>query len=247
MNIKSVLSKLGLNDKKADIYLACLESRGLTAYAIAKKVGLKRPTVYDILNSLMKEGLVYISFKKSAKCFYPAEPEILLKKLKKRENELTEIMPILNSLYNKPNSRKPIIKYYEGVEGIKEMYNDSLTSLKRGEEMLVYCGQDILRYLPKYVDQYVKERVKKGIRVRGIYKKTKELITYMDKNKEQLREVKLVNEIMFSLNNEINIYNNKLAIASYNKEFFGILIESEEVFKSQKTIFELAWLGADKT
>ncbi len=246
MNIKSVLSKLGLADKRADIYLACLESRGLTAYAIAKRIGLKRPTVYDILNTLMKEGLVYVSFKKNSKCYYPAEPEILLKKLKKREKELNEVMPFLNSLYNKPNSKKPIIKYYEGVEGIKEMYDDSLASLKKGDEMLVYCGQDVLNYLPKYVDQYVEQRVKKGIRVRGIYKKTKELQYYMKNNKEQLREVQIVNEELFTLNNEINIYNNKLAIASYNKEFFGILIESEEIYRSQRTIFELAWMGANK-
>jgi sugar-specific transcriptional regulator TrmB len=246
MNIKNVLSKLDLKDKKADIYLACLESRGLTAYAIAKKMELKRPTVYDILNSLMKEGLVYVSFKKGSKCYYPAEPEVLLKKLRKREEELNEIMPFLNSLYNKPNSKKPIIKYFEGVDGIKEMYGDSLASLKKGEEMLVYCGQDVLRYLPKYVDQYVNQRVKKGIGVRGIYKKTKELSGYMEKNKEQLREVKIVKAELFPLNNEINIYNNKLAIASYNKEFFGILIESEEIYRSQRAIFELAWMGADK-
>ena len=68
----------------------------------------------------------------------------------------------------------------------------------------------------------------------------------MEKNKEQLRDVKIVNEEFFSLNNEINIYNNKLAIASYNKEFFGVLIESEEIYKSQKAIFELALMGASK-
>jgi len=246
MNIKSVLSKLELKDKKADVYLACLGSRGLTAYAIAKNIGLKRPTVYDILSSLIKEGLVHVSFKKGSRCYYPAEPEVLLKKLKRREAELNEIMPFLSSLYNTQNSKKPIIKYFEGIEGIKEMYDDSLSSLKKGEEILLYCGQDVLKYLPKYVSQYIDKRVKMGIRVRGIYKNSKELLAYMKDNKKQLRDVRVANENLFSLNNEINIYKNKLAITSYDKDFFGILIESEDIYKAQKAIFELAWLGADK-
>lgn len=244
MTIKEALNKIGLEGKRADIYIACLEKGGATAYEIAKTVDLKRPTVYDILYSLIKEGLVYTSPKKGAKHFYPADPNRLLSSLKEKENTLIAALPLLQGLYNSPKV-KPNIRYFEGKEGIKEMNNESLKTLKKGGEILIYCGEDVLRYLPKYVEEYIKQRIAKGIRVRGIYKKTPEILKYMDKNQAQLRTVRLVDEKFLPMNNEINIYGNKVAIASYGKEMFGMIIESEEISKSQKAIFELAWRGAE--
>lgn len=55
MKIQETLEQLGMHEKKAEVYLACLELGNATAYLIAKKVGLKRPTVYDIANQLMRE------------------------------------------------------------------------------------------------------------------------------------------------------------------------------------------------
>ncbi|MCX6792546.1 MAG: hypothetical protein NTY12_00820 [Candidatus Falkowbacteria bacterium] len=245
MNIKNILAKLDIKDKKADLYLACLESGGSTAYFLAKKVGLKRPTAYDALYSLLKEGLVHASIKKNSKYFYPADPEILMQKLKEKEQDLLSALPILQSLYNSPKII-PNVKYFEGKEGIKEMSNDSLKTLKKGGEILIFCGDDVLRYIPKYAEEYIKARVDKGIRVRGIYKKTPEIIKYMDKNLAQLRTVKIVDEKFLPMNNEINIYGNKIAISSYGKEMFGMIIESEEIARSQRAIFELAWRGANE-
>ncbi|MCX6745439.1 MAG: hypothetical protein NTX00_00285 [Candidatus Parcubacteria bacterium] len=243
MNLKEALEQIDIIGKKADIYLACLEMGGATAYSIAKKVGLKRPTVYDILSQLLKEGLVYKSLKRNKKYYFPADPGRLLKKAKEKEENIKAILPELESLYNAPKI-KPTIKYFEGKEGIKEMYNDSLKSLKKGDEILGYVGEGVLQHLPKYSDEYVAERVAKGIRFRGIYKKEKGIMEYMAKNQEQLRTVKLLDPKDFPVNNETNIYANKIAIASYGKEMFAMIIESEEIARAQRAIFELAWRGA---
>ncbi len=243
MRIKETLEQIGIDGKKADVYLACLEMGGATAYLLAKKVGLKRPTVYDIVNQLMKDGLVHKSIKGNIKYFFPADPEILLKKLKRKEKNINEIMPALQNLYNSPKV-KPFIRYFEGEEGIKEMYEDSLKSLKKGDEILAYVGEDVLKYLPAHADDYVQRRVEKGIRLRGIYKKNEDIEKYMPKNKKQLREAKILDEKNFPLKNETNIYANKVAIASYGTEMFGMIIESAEIAHSQKAVFELAWKGA---
>jgi len=245
MQIKETLEQLGIADKKAEIYLTCLEKGGSTAYLIAQKVGLKRPTVYDILNQLLKEGLVYKSIKNGIKYFSPSDPQILLNKLEEKREKTLSIMPILQNLYNSPKT-KPFIRYFEGKEGIKEMYEDSLRNLKKGDEILAYVGDDIVKYLPQYASRYVKERIKRGIRLRGIYKQAPEIIKYTEKDREQLRVSRVINERFFPVNNEINIYKDKIAIANYGQEMFGIIIESKELAQSQKSIFELAWLGSEK-
>ena len=56
--LKSILQKIGLSDKDAEVYLACLELGTQPASVIARKAGLKRPTTYLILEGLLKRGLV---------------------------------------------------------------------------------------------------------------------------------------------------------------------------------------------
>jgi len=243
MNIQEALEQLGMHEKKAEVYLACLELGNATAYLIAKKVGLKRPTVYDIANQLMREGLLHKSMRGNVKYFSPADPEKLLQLLKTKEKNIRNVMPELQNLYNSPKS-KPLIRYFEGKEGIIEMYEDSLRSCRKGDEILAYVGEDVLRHLPTHAEDYVARRVEKGIVLRGIYKNNPELAKYTEKSREQLRVARILDEKYFPVNNETNIYKNKIAIASYGTEMFGMIIESEEIAKSQKAIFELAWKGA---
>ncbi|HBO16619.1 MAG: Transcriptional regulator, TrmB [Candidatus Moranbacteria bacterium GW2011_GWE2_35_2-] len=245
MEIKQALEQIGIAGKKADVYLSCLEMGGATAYLIAKKVGLKRPTVYDIINQLMKEGLVHKTIKGNIKYYSPADPELLIRKLHQKEVNIRQIMPSLQNLYNSPKT-KPFIRYFEGSEGIKAMYDDSLKSLKKGDEILAYVGEDILNNIPDYISDYVKRRVEKGVRTRGIYIESESIGGYMRKNKEQLREARVLSKKEFPVKNETNIYANKVAIASYGAEMFGMIIESTEIANAQKAIFELAWKGAEK-
>lgn len=244
MQIKEVLEQLGMHEKKAEVYLACLESGGATAYLIAKKVGLKRPTVYDIINHLMREGLVYKSIRNNIKYYSPADPEKILRMLKEKEISVKSVMPELQRIYNSPK-QKPLIRYFEGKEGIKEMYEDSLRSCRKGDQILAYVGQDVLRYLPGYTEDYVARRVEKGIVLRGIYKKDEYILEYIKKNAAQLRISKVLDEKDFPVKNETNIYKNKMAIATYGAELFGMIIESEEIASAQKAIFELVWKTAE--
>lgn len=239
MQILDTLEQIGIEGKKAEIYLACLELGGATAYLIAKKTGLKRPTVYDLINQLMKEGLVFTSFKGKIKYYAPADPQVLLNKAKERENKIKSVLGDLQNLYNSPRT-KPFIRYYEGVEGIKEMYEDSLRSLGKGDEILAYMGESVLDQIPDYVEDYVKRRVEKGISVRGICKQTQAIVEKV-KETPALRTIKFVNADEFPLSNETNIYKNKVTIASYGQEMFGMLIESEEISRAQKAIFNLLW------
>jgi len=49
----------------------------------------------------------------------------------------------------------------------------------------------------------------------------------------------------FNIDIEIDIFDNKVIIASW-KENLAIIIESQKIADAQKKIFELAWEGAGK-
>ena len=46
--------------------------------------------------------------------------------------------------------------------------------------------------------------------------------------------------------NEINIYDNKVAIISFKDDLIGMIIESSEIADTQRTIFKMVWEFANK-
>jgi sugar-specific transcriptional regulator TrmB len=239
-----VLQSIGLNGKRADIYLACLELGKATAYLISRKTNIKKPTVYDIVNDLMQEGVLYKTIKNKVTYYYPNDPLILINKTKEKTRQIESIMPFLQNLYNS-SSVKPLIRYFEGKEGIKEIYEDTLRTLKKGEIIYSFMGEGMTDYLPKYTRGYVDRRVEKGIVLKGIYSQRPELQEYLKNNEKELRVVKLLAQDKFPFPHEIDIYKNKVAIYIYGNEMFGTLIESKELYIAMKIIFDLAWVGAD--
>ena len=57
MNIIKNLQSLGFSEKESKVYFTLLKIGPSTAYKIAKQSGLKRPTVYIILEELRKKDL----------------------------------------------------------------------------------------------------------------------------------------------------------------------------------------------
>jgi len=239
-----VLRSVGLTGKRADIYLACLELGKATAYLISRKTNIKKPTVYDIVNELMLEGVLYKSTKGRVTYYHPNDPLILIEKTEDKIKKINSIMPFLQGLYNS-SSVKPFIRYFEGKEGIKEVYEDALKNLKKGDIIYSFMGEGMIELLPKYAREYVNKRVAKGIVSKGIYRQKKELENYLKSDQLELRISKILPAEKFPFSHEINIYKNKVAIATYGNEIFGTLIESKELYNAMKTIFDLAWVGAD--
>ncbi|MEK7120729.1 MAG: hypothetical protein AAB840_01415, partial [Patescibacteria group bacterium] len=88
-----------------------------------------------------------------------------------------------------------------------------------------------------------KRRADKGISIRAIVPDTEDGRERKKLDKEEMRETVLVPIDRFSFTPEINIYDNKVMIASW-KEKLGIIIESLEIAEAMKTIYELAWAEA---
>lgn len=242
MNYLKSLQKLGLNDKEQQIYFAILQLEKATANQIARKADLKRPTTYDILYRLQSQGFIYETEENNKRYFVANAPEKLVDIIENQKRELQKDLPILNSIFN-TNPKKAKVAYFDGYEGIKQLYEDTLISLKPGDEILAYVTDETIEYLKDYALDYVKRRVEKNIKLRGIYQDSPILKEYLKKNKAELRTIKVAPKKQFPLKNEINIYANKMIVIAYSPEPYGILIESKEVVDTQRSIFEMAWRG----
>ncbi|HCP08598.1 MAG TPA: hypothetical protein DIT25_02255 [Candidatus Moranbacteria bacterium] len=243
------LIKLGFSSKESQVYLALLELGPSTATEIARKAGINRTTSYDILESLAGDGLVNLTGEAKIQKYSAENPEKVIKflenKIKQAEERLNEaqmLLPQLLSIFT--TKEKPKIKFYEGIEGMREAFEDTLNA--ENEILAFAVGEDVFKALSEnYTRSYFKRRTEKNIKVRVIAPDTSESRAVTMNDKEELRTSILVPKDKFNFSIEMNIYNNKIMIASW-KEKFAIIIESEEISSAQRKIFELAWEGAKR-
>lgn len=239
---------MNFSEKEADVYLALLELGKATVSVIARKAGLNRTTGYHILDSLTGKGLVSVSGSEPLQEFVAESPdkitELLQKKFTEYEKYLSqakETVPQLKSFHNV--SDRPRVRFYEGKQGLMEVYEDTLTS---HEPLKAFANfEDMHKALPDYFPSYYLRRAKKGLNIRGVVPITPEALERQKHNKEEAREMVFVPGDKYYFSPEIDMYDNKVMIASW-KEKLGIIIESEEISDAMKKVFELAWIGAQQ-
>lgn len=246
--ISAQLLSFGLSKKESDVYLAALELGRGTVSQISRKAGINRTTGYDILDSLIGKGLVRISGKEPKQEYVAESPDTILVFLQKQLEttkanieKAQQFVPELKSIHKV--SDRPQVKFYEGVEGMKQVYEDTLTAK---EPIHAYANYDDMhRTMGDYFPDYYKRRAKKGIVAIGIVPDSPLARERASKNKEEARQLAVVPTEKFSISPDIEIYDNKLTIVSW-REKLGIIIESAEIADAMKKIFELAWAEAKR-
>ena len=246
--LELTLQGLGFGEKEAMVYVAILELGKGTVSQISRKAGINRTTGYEILDSLLNKGVINLSGKEPKSEYVAEPPESLVTHFKKEAQNASErikkaenYIPQLLRVYATQNH--PRIKFYEGTEGLKHVYEDTLTST---EEIRAYATvDDMHKALPNYFPEYYKRRAEKNISIRGIIPETEMSLERKTHNIEEKREIAFVPADKYSFSPEINIYDNKVMIASW-REKLGIIIESEEIADAMKKIYELAWSEAKR-
>lgn len=248
MKIEQVLKNLGLQDKEPEVYLTLIKTPGAQpASVIASRANLNRTTVYKTLVKLVSKGLVTKTQRHGSTCFFAEDPENRLKILvDERQRQLGEMnqamletLPLL-TINEEDADSMPKIRYYEGIEGIKQIYT---AVLKTGKD--VYRYGDITKIyaaLGIYTDEYIKKRNEVGIKTHAIMPFHEDDRTQNNKNDKENREVLYIPHKLFPIDGEVRIFGNKVAIISLRKESpIGVIVESETIAKMFLSIFMLTW------
>lgn len=241
MTLQEQLQTLGLNQKEASIYLASLELGLTSVQNIAKKAQIKRSTVYELLESLIKQNLITVIPKGKKRYFLAAEPAHLSQVIAQKQKTLNQILPELEAL-SKVSPIKPKIRFYEGEEGIKNVYADTI---KEGKEILAFVSV-ATAYKSPLIDfltqQYVQQRTEKKIMAKVIAPDAPLAKEYQKRDAKEFRQTKLIPEKDYPFSIEINIYGNKVAFMSFKaNELMGVIIESKEIAKTMAMIHKFFW------
>lgn len=253
MNLTEALKNLGLNEKEAKVYLALLQSGKTTAYNVAVRSGLKKPTTYVILDQLVEKGYAF-KIPRAKKQMYAAEsPDVVFALAKERllftKDALPELMAIKKGEKDKVN-----VAYFEGVKGAEEMYGNLLKVMKerpgKDRKVVGFYGKgdrvrpELEEFFFKVNDQIGQQDIDRRTltvyhpNIIGKYLKEDLL------DKWKLKTKALASE-KYSSDISIEAYDNFVAILSQNS-LQSILIEDADIAKAIKQIFEMVWELVEK-
>lgn len=239
----TTLKQFGLTDNEAKVYLAGLELGATSIQEIAKKAGVKRTTVYAVIQALKQKGLFSESQKGAKMIFIAESPENLVRLSEQRYYDLKKLLPELESIYN-ASEAKPKVRFYEGREGYLTVYENILKD--KPKEVLVFGAYDFwcAQIDEKYEQDWIERRVKQGIFLRWLDFKTSLTEKMRLADKENLRAIRFLPQ-KFSYTPSMFIYSNKAVIISgKQKKFTAVVIEDKETSQMFKQLFEMFWQGA---
>lgn len=250
--ILETLQKIGFSQKEALVYTYLIRLGQCPASLLCERTQINRTTTYDIIENLTKRGLI-ASIKKGSTTYFKAlDPKELLnylerekvehtKQLEKNQKEIEEILPALISLEN-PESTKPKVTFYEGEKGMRQAYEDTLTSK---ETILAYANvEDMHKGLPNFFPDYYQRRgVINKIHIKCIAPDNKISLDRHKHDKKENREMILIPTKEYDFSPEINIYEDKVLYASW-REKMAIIIKSKEIADFHKKMYKLCWKQA---
>jgi sugar-specific transcriptional regulator TrmB len=240
MNIKEVLQAIGLDGKRADLYLASLRLGPSSILSLSKVTGIHRPALYKLLEELEAEGIFFATPSGSRKLFAAVEPERLLTFVKKKERMLEEALPGLTLLMGQ-GQKKPKIEYYEGREQLKSLYRSVLT--EKPNQVSTYFPS---RYMADLFGkdamlQVIQERIDLGIWTNTLRAEDGEIeFEGTEDRKKALREVRYISPDLAPAMGII-IANNTVDLYSPIEESYGIRIKSGSFSKLLQQFFNLLW------
>lgn len=238
LRLDRVLEELGLNGKRSRFYLAALELGEVPVQLIARKAGISRTSAYSVLDWLTKAGLVSV-LKKNGKYHVAAtDPVQFVTILEERQRRLAAILPEIRSIYNR-STVKPRIRFYEGREGVRTVLYETLEC--QSKQLAAILSMADLRDLPGGQDEYIAKRVDRGIYLRVIRSRQKEVGNNIwPTSAAELRELRYApDDFVFTMTSWI--YDDKVSLISSRRENFGMIIESQEFNRFMKNFFEILW------
>ena len=243
--LTDLLQHYDFSEREAKVYLAGLSLWSAPGSTIARYSGEKRVTVYAILKELIKRGIFTSVIRDEITYFSPISPEQLAyiyeEKYKALKERLPELVAITESVGNKPKMR-----YFEGVEGIKHLYNELLET---SEPIFAFLSDgEIHPKLQQYLNkEFVQRRIEKQIPASVIVSKEKGSdylqATNTSKIMKKYTTTKTVEEDILAFEGEIVLYGeSSILCALYaNEEMIGYSLQSRQLYKTLKSIFDFIW------
>ncbi|MCF7918023.1 hypothetical protein K9L27_03440 [Candidatus Gracilibacteria bacterium] len=246
LQVRQSLKSLGFSDNEINILTFLFHVKKSSTEEISRQTAISLSSTQYGLNHLCSRNITRCSLRQKEDVFEICSDKEFFDWIDEQkqinqdiyEHAKQDISGFLSSM--KESSWKPEVTYYEGVEGIKEIYENMLETAEKADKK-IYSWLDISKIqesLGDYLFEYIKKRMEKNIVSHDIVPKNKVNVKHAEKKEK--REIKFVDNL--PIDGEIRIYGDKVSVITFNeKKLIGFVFQGSIITSLFRAIFENAW------
>jgi sugar-specific transcriptional regulator TrmB len=218
---------------------------------VAKETLINRTALYYTIDELIKKGLVSKIIRDSG-AHYQAISLDEYKAWAKRQaasvsEQIENLEHVLRSEKNESPTLHSDIRYFEGVDGVQNLYADSW---RDNDEKVIYAITDYEKAYATlgrfFKEEYFVDRVAHDVHVKSLLPKSSIGQSDAKKAKTLLRDMRFL-DIFKDLGIEVNIYGEKVSIVAFDKRKpSGVIIKNKIISQAFKALFNHMWSAAKK-
>jgi len=242
--MQTLLQKLGLDPKESRTCLKLLELGAQPVSVLAKNVGIPRPTMYLVLESLKKKGFIEDFERMGIKYVraIPAKnfPDIL----RRRESEIATTRELLETHF--PELEKlenhlsitPKVRFFEGAREVEKMYDEVC---QQSEFCAFFDPYLVKKFMPRHYFRIPEELKRRGGTARELLVDGDDAREYRDRFHSKKHQIHLLPaQIQFP--SDTIITKTKIFMIAYGEaEIVATEIQSPSLAKTQKVWFDELW------
>ena len=238
--LEKILVELGLTENEARVYFAALSLGPATVLRIASAAETKRTTVYSVVESLKQKGLMAVEVRGFKKLYTAENPEKLESMLETRRERFRTALPEFAALYNLKGGES-FIKYYEGLEAVKSVYEGLIRDVRSHEDYLIISDQQQWMGLDeKYFKNFVERRAKLNINIRLLLQDS-ESAREAKKFERNYNETIKILPPKTALTTNLVIIPRRIVIHQLIPPVMAIVVENKSVIQLHRELFEIIW------
>lgn len=145
-SLKNYLQALGFESRQSDIFLTTYQYGPKPASTIASLCHTERSYCYKVLEDLVSQWLVEQTMIKGVKHYHIPSPDVLLQKLQSEQERLNilklwyqQAQEQFDILSRQQSHYIPKIQQFEGIEGIRQRYQDMMQAISSQGVLVIKC------------------------------------------------------------------------------------------------------------
>jgi sugar-specific transcriptional regulator TrmB len=245
LQTRQTLKTLGFSENEIKILLPLFQHRKLSTKELSRETTLSFDTVHYALHALELKNIVRRFSEGSEDIVEICSDQSFVDWIEQQKERNTAVYDEAKTILQmhltnvRESSWKPNVLYFEGKQGIIDIYKDMLAQSQdiRGWTDI----QKIQETIGDFMDEFIRERMEKKITSYAIMPKNPVNQEYAKKN--QMRNVKFSDHL--PIDGEIRIYGDKVAVITFHDEKpVGFVFSGSVITAVFRAVFEHAWQGA---
>ncbi len=244
LKIELQLEEIGLNKSEIKVYLSLLKLGASSTGPIINESNTANSKVYEVLEKLIKKGLVSYFTKENIKYYRAANPNRIIDFLEEKKKEIevqqkkvNDMLPTLLAFSEEKQEENEAF-IFSGPRGIKTAFTSVVDELRKDEEVHIMGVYDFGETFLPLALYFQKMRTNKKIKAKFLINRKAENIAQEFKKYPPV-EIKFMPENMLTPAIFL-IYSDKVII-NLAKEMTFFVLKSKSAQETFEAYFQMMW------